>query len=604
MPDKNSQKTYPAQEYTNLLKDYGHSENRYRQICKTLTWLRLFSFLSILLSLYFALTLTPAWPGFVSAAGFLILLVILVIINASCNRKRDFYSRLCNLCKAELKVLNFEYPDFENGAEFADPNHAFSSDLDLFGQGSVFQYINRTVTFMGRRQLALWLTNPCLDSHEILLRQVSCRELSGNTGWRLHFAAKGIENPADDDPGNLFRWLKEENLFSKHSVWKKILPVWQLLMGILLVSVITGWIGYPVLVLAGLMNLAVVGAYIRRINRVAGLFGKSYSLLASSTELLSMLGEAGFNTPWISGRVEQLITGEGSAVKEMDLLRRLLQRFDSRNNLLVGFSRNALFMTDLLLVIRMEEWKNRNAAQIPGWLEVLGQVDALNSLATFAYNNPGYAYPRPVSGNFNMNATEMGHPLIPATERVCNPFTMNGWHSILVLTGANMAGKSTFLRTIGLNHILAHTGGPVCAADFEFLPSRLITSIRTNDSLIKHESYFYAELKKLKSIIETLEQGTELFILLDEVLKGTNSNDKLNGSLILIRKLLQLPTSGLIATHDIALGELSKEFPDHISNGCFEAEIQEDQLHFDYRFKAGIARNMTALFLMKQMGIV
>jgi len=173
-----------------------------------------------------------------------------------------------------------------------------------------------------------------------------------------------------------------------------------------------------------------------------------------------------------------------------------------------------------------------------------------------------------------------------------------------VLTGANMAGKSTFLRTVGLNHILAHTGAPVCAIEYSFTPVSLITSIRTNDSLIKHESYFYAELKKLKSIMDALNDGRELFILLDEVLKGTNSNDKLGGSIILLRRLIGKQVSGIIATHDIALGELDKEFPDNIHNYCFEADISEGGLSFNYRLRPGIAQNMTALFLMKQMGIV
>ena len=594
----------PEQEYADLLEDYKRLEIRYQKICRSLTWLRLFSFLGILISLYTGLNMVPAWPGFTLAVAFAVSLAILVILHVSHTRKRDFYSRLRNLCEAEIRALRFEYLDFEDGAGFMDNMHAFSGDIDLFGPGSAFQYINRTVTFMGRMQMADWLTHPCLDPEEITLRQESCREMSGKTAWRLDFAASGIENPSGDKPDNLFKWLKENNLFKSHSLWNKLLLGWQALLLLLLFSVIAGWLEYGYLLLAGFGNLVLLGAHIRRINGIARMFGKTYTMLESSAALIGKLGKAGFKTPWISSRIELLLIREGSAIREMEQLRKLLQRFDSRNNLLVGFFRNALFVTDLQLVIRMEEWKIRNAAHIPHWLEVLGQLDALNSLATFAFNNPGYAYPVPVSGDFRLEANELGHPLISGKERICNDFRMNGWHAILVLTGANMAGKSTFLRTVGLNHILAHTGGPVCATGYRFLPSRLITSIRTNDSLIKHESYFYAELKKLKSIIDALEKGEEVFILLDEVLKGTNSNDKLNGSLILIRKLLQLSSSGIIATHDIALGELSREFPDQISTSCFEAEIKEDQLHFDYKLKPGTARNMTAIFLMKQMGIV
>jgi DNA mismatch repair ATPase MutS len=234
----------------------------------------------------------------------------------------------------------------------------------------------------------------------------------------------------------------------------------------------------------------------------------------------------------------------------------------------------------------------------------LGEIDALCSIATFACNNPGYAFPEPVKGDFILEAKELGHPLIPQNDRICNDFTLQGWRNIQILTGANMAGKSTFLRTIGLNMVLAHMGAPACASLFRFRPTILMSSIRTNDSLIKHESYFYAELKKLKNIIETLEQRQEVFILLDEVLKGTNSKDKLNGSITLVRKLLRFPMSGIIATHDLALGELENELPGNIHNCCFEADISDGQLSFDYKLRKGAAKNMTALFLMKKLNIV
>jgi hypothetical protein len=594
----------PEQAYSLRQVEFEQTFSRYQKISKTLAWLRLFTFLSLLVFLYIGLSSKKPVIGLVIAGTCLILLIILIILNASYNRKRDYFSHLVELCKKEIKAIRHDFLEFPDGSEFIDNSHAYASDIDLFGPGSAYQYINRTVTHLGKLRLVAWLKSPCLDADEIDSRQEACREASAHIDWRLQFAACGHETEVKDSPDSLLDWIKLPDIFSNHKRLTQIISVWQAVMVLILIIVVAGWINYNYLVLVGLINLGIVGAYLKKINEVSHFFGKSYSMMTKYSGLFSKISESGFKTSWMRQRIDLLVSGNGSAAIEIGILRKLLQQFDSRNNLLVGFSRNALFLTDLLLVIKMETWRRNNKGNIQKWLEVLGQVDAMNSLATFAFNNPGYSFPVPVEGEFSLEAKGLGHPLIPQEERVCNAFSLENWHTLVVLTGANMAGKSTFLRTIGINHILAHTGSPVCATDYRFKPSLLITSIRTNDSLIKHESYFYAELKKLKSIIDALEQGQEVFILLDEVLKGTNSNDKLNGSIILIKKLLQLQTSGIIATHDISLGELEKEFPDHIINRCFEAEISNGQLIFDYKLKQGTAKNMTALFLMKQMNIV
>ena len=593
----------PESAYSSLQVNFEQSWSRYQKICKAFAWLRLITFLAILLFIYLALSGEVPITGFILSGASLLALVIFIYLNAQYSRKRDHYSYLTGLCKRELKVLCYDFLEFPDGAEFADSSHAFSSDIDLFGIGSAYQYINRTVTHMGKHQLADWLSNPCPDPNEINSRQESCREVARHTDWRLRFEAGGMETEVTDSPDSLLKWINLPDIFKNHQLINSI-RAGQAAMLLIITSGIAGWINYHYIILAGLINLGVVGLYLRKINQVSLLLGKTYTTLAKYTGLFNSICDSGFSTHWIRQKIGLLSTGKGSAASEIGILRRLLQQFDSRNNILVGFLRDALFLTDLLLVIRMEKWRVRNKENVLKWLEVLGQIDALNSLATFAFNNPGYAYPIIVHGDFSIEAQGLGHPLIPSVERVSNDFSLKGWHTLVVLTGANMAGKSTFLRTVGINHILAHTGAPVCASEYRFRPVPLITSIRTNDSLIKHESYFYAELKKLKSIIDALEQGRQVFILLDEVLKGTNSNDKLNGSIILIKKLLQLQTSGIIATHDISLGELEQEFPNHILNRCFEAEISNGQLIFDYKLKLGTAKNMTALFLMKQMNIV
>ncbi len=590
--------------YSSILANAEAARSRSHRRYIIVSWLRLVLFVAALLSIYMALTRNQASFWFILTGISVILLVSMVYLSAATAAKRDYFARLKSLAAKELDALNFNFLSFPDGADLIDSSHPYSSDIDLFGQGSVYQYLNRTVTPMGRQRLVDWLETPCLDAGEIQARQESCREVSAEPDWRLNFTASGYDAMIDSSRDNLFRWSVMPDLFMRHSLWLKFIKAWQAAAIILVIAVISGLAGYQLLILLTVVNLAITGAYIRKIGYISRLFDNSFKQLDVFKNLIRKINDSPFSSAWISERINALGIGENSAAVQIGNLHRLLGRFDSRNNILVGFVRDALFLTDISLVIKMEMWRKNNRENISLWLDALGDADAMNSLATYAYNNPGYCYPHAVQDAFCLDCNGLGHPLIHPGERVCNPFSINNLQILVVLTGANMAGKSTFLRTVGINHVLAHMGAPVCATSYRFSPVSLITSIRTNDSLIKHESYFYAELKKLKHIVETLEKGEAVFILLDEVLKGTNSNDKLNGSRILVSKLLSLRTSGIIATHDVALGEMENEFPGKIVNRCFEAQIVDDQLVFDYKLQDGTARNMTALFLMKQMKIV
>jgi DNA mismatch repair ATPase MutS len=281
----------------------------------------------------------------------------------------------------------------------------------------------------------------------------------------------------------------------------------------------------------------------------------------------------------------------------------ILDAFDTRNNILVAFFLNFLFLWDIIQVIRTEKWQALHREELPRWLETLAGTDAICSLANFHFNHPASIFPEINDDGILLTAKSLGHPLVPGESRVDNPASIPGWRHFTIVTGANMAGKSTYLRTVGVSLVMAMAGSAVIAEEMAFHPARLVTSIRTKDSLQKNESYFYAELKRLKYIMERLQQGEKLVILLDEILKGTNSRDKQSGSIALLEKLLRYDASGLVATHDLALGELEKKYPDKIVNKSFEVVIENDLLVFDYKLKDGIARQMNATFLMKKMGI-
>jgi DNA mismatch repair ATPase MutS len=258
---------------------------------------------------------------------------------------------------------------------------------------------------------------------------------------------------------------------------------------------------------------------------------------------------------------------------------------------------------DIRSAIRVAKWQQRHAPNIEKWFYALAEFDALCSLAGFAYNHPGYAWPEITEEYFHMSGRGLCHPLMKPDVCVPNDIAIDSHPRFMIVTGANMAGKSTFLRTVGVNFVLACAGLPVCASQLRVSPCSLVTSLRTSDSLADGESYFFAELKRLKMMIDRLRAGERLFIILDEILKGTNSVDKQRGSLGLVRRLVALDACGIIATHDLALGGLVDELPDHVSNHRFEADITGDELSFSYTLREGIAENMNASFLMQKMGI-
>ena len=269
----------------------------------------------------------------------------------------------------------------------------------------------------------------------------------------------------------------------------------------------------------------------------------------------------------------------------------------------MGFVLNGFLLWDLHCVRSLEKWKENSVSLLPALLDNIGQIDAFNSLANFAFNNPGYSWPVIDGDGPVIDAVEIGHPLIDDERRICNNFSIQKDGLIIIITGANMAGKSTFLRTVAVNYILGMTGAPVCAREMKFRPMKIFTSMRTIDSLSQNESYFYAELKRLKILREKIENEKEVLFILDEILKGTNSTDKTLGSKLFIRKIIELGGTGLIATHDTSLSEISKDFPEVILNKCFEIEIAGDKISFDFKLREGVTTRMNAALLMKEMGI-
>ena len=320
--------------------------------------------------------------------------------------------------------------------------------------------------------------------------------------------------------------------------------------------------------------------------------------------LLIMFENESFASPYLN-EIKLNISGKKTSSSfAVRKLGRLIQAFDSRMNMIAGFFLNGLFLWDYHCIYRLEKWKSEYKTLFPLWLEMIGEVDAYISLGNYSFNNPGFAFPEKSLNLDVFVAKNLGHQLIDESKRICNDFILEKKGTVCIITGANMAGKSTFLRTIAVNYILGMIGAPVCASELRFTPMKLFTSMRTTDSLSDNESYFYAELKRLKALKSGVENHEPVFFILDEILKGTNSADKSTGSKLFLNRLIESGGTGLLATHDTSIGMLESDHPGVIINKCFEIDLDGDYIKFDYKIQDGITQKMNAVFLMKQMGFL
>ena len=370
---------------------------------------------------------------------------------------------------------------------------------------------------------------------------------------------------------------------------------------IFLISI--GYAGFGLFILFLLVPFAIVGRKINTINTLQNQLSKKTEILAKYSDMFGMIEKESFESDLLNKQKSIISASPKSTQNAIKKLSETLAAFDYRLNLLVGIILNIFFLWDILQCIRLEKWKHTYGNEMTSAFEALFTFDELNSLAGFAFSRTKSVFPVFSNEEFVLEANDTKHPFISEKNNVGNEISINGWGKFQIITGANMAGKSTYLRTVGINMVLAMTGAPVLAKSFVLKPIDIFTVIKTTDSLQDGESYFFAELKRLKEIINTLEKDSKLFIILDEILRGTNSRDKHNGSEGLVKQLIKLNASGIIATHDLALGKLEKTFPEQVTNKRFEVEIKNNELVFDYKLKDGISQNLNATFLMKKMGI-
>lgn len=568
---------------------------------KWLAFFRLLAFLMIFVPFFiFGL---KSWISFPVSLAALFVFFFLVKKHIQTERKQKETVIKKRLAEEELSAIDHKFSQFKNGGEFSDPEHFYSFDLDLFGEGSLFQFLNRTVSVGGKEKLAGWLSSPDLDEEIINDKQKAIRELSENNVWRMNFRVAGLffeENELLHK--EMLEWSEKGLQFRNSQIVKTLLWLIPLLTFGALVPAVLGFSKLFFWLMVAVQWIFLV--YFRKeVSFYFQYFGWKSALLDKYLSVLRIIETSDFKSENLI-RLKQKTINPEPAVKTIAGLKTWTDRFEYRQNIIVMFVLNSLLLWDIRCMFHLWRWHSENHTKLASWLDVIAEYDAFISLANYAANHSQFTYPEVVEDSFVYSAKELGHPLLESRKRICNDFEIKDWSKVMIITGANMAGKSTFLRTVGINLVLAGTGAPVCAAKMKFTPVLLYTNMRTTDSLQKEESYFFAELKRIKRVLDLLEQGIPVFVILDEMLKGTNSVDKLNGSKALVEKLTRLKSVSLVATHDLKLSEMEHEIPGKVVNRCFEIRILNDEMIFDYKLSEGITQTMNATFLMRKMGII
>ena len=587
--------------------EYDRTQTRYTFIA----YLRLAIFLVGAVCTYL---LFPAGTYLALGVGIVFLTGFLLIVkyHAKLAQQQNYRSYLIQINQRELEALAGDYSAFDAGASFIDPTHPYSYDLDIFGQRSIYQYLNRTVTLLGQQRLADWVQNPFQQAGDIRQQQEAVQAITGDLDWAQRFQALGFEKlESSEDLKRLQEWLETpSHYFNKPTwrIWLWVLPALWVVLGIVALAGLhpsLSWqIGWQFPSFLFLLYLGIVGRHVNRTNKVQAQVGKQSRMLEKFSELFRHVEEAPFSGEKLNELQEKLAPHGVKSSEAIAQLGAITGNLDQRLNMIAGILLNGFVLWDLQIMYRLEAWKAQYREHVQAWFENLGEWDALISLSRLAVNHPDYCWPDPVEGPPCISAQGLGHPFIQSGDRVGNDLLLESSGTFWLVTGANMAGKSTYLRSVGVNLVLAMIGAPVCAQQLTFTPIPIITSMRATDSLQDQTSYFYAELKRLKYIIDLLREGGPTFIMVDEMLRGTNSRDKQTGSKRFIEQLVQLKGMGLIATHDLALGELQDLYPGQVYNKRFEVAIEEGGLSFDYKLQEGLSQNLNATYLMEEMGIM
>lgn len=534
----------------------------------------------------------------------LVPIAIFVVVVKKQNRlakEETYFKNLLWVFENEVKVIDQKGNGYNNGAGFEDENHPYLSDLDIFGKSSLFALINRCSTQNGINLLADKLAAPT-TKEGINLRQEAVKELAAIIDDTFKFRAilRGNDiNNIEQLKAKLKHKLAKQLKFIHQPILKFYIKLLPFIMPLLIIAgVIIGGKVWSILTLVILVHAGLTFFLTKKINEVYYGFGGTSALLADYADAIKWTEER----EWKSAIIKSLFSSNDKVSRQIEKLAKIIQAFDVRLNLLVGGVLNFTLLWDLKCCIRLDEWHKSSIENVENGLDRIGYFEDLISVATLTYNQPNWSFPT-IEDEFSFSAVELGHPLIPVKKNVHNSFNVAAKPTVDIVTGSNMAGKSTFLRTVGINMVLAYAGAPVCAQKMQVSIFKILTYMRIKDSLNESTSTFKAELNRLKMILENVSLHKNAFVLIDEMLRGTNSKDKYLGSKVFIEKLINVGTPTLFATHDLQLSELKETNQHTVRNFHFDIQIINGEMEFDYKIKNGPCETFNAAILLKQIGL-
>lgn len=594
--------------------DLSFYQNKILQISQRITvlkkahrhfgFLRLFVFTSALILFYFLFPVHNILA--------LILLVIFIISFFYLIRKQNRLSKNIKelqkmhlIYENEITVIETGVNLFGTGEEFVDVNHPYTGDLDIFGRNSMFNLINRSTTNEGKNKLAKFLSEPS-PIWELKKRQEAILELSKREDFKENMLVESIHlKKKKIDQRIIASWFEGFKFgFLNLAPFQIAFHLISLLMLLLIpISFIYDYV-YLILFFVILISIIFNFYYFGKVNIIHEKISKQSDLFANYSRLVSIISKSSFESTKLTSLKNEL-KKPNQIISELRVISRLIEQLDYRLNAYVAFFLNTILFWDIRKSIQIERWLKKNHSNIDTWLNPIGEIDALLSMSIFLFNHPDYSFPDfKEQEEVYINTIKIGHPLIPAENRICNDYKIKGKGHFDLITGSNMAGKTTFLRTIGINSVLALSGNVVCAENLVLSNFRIMTYMRITDSLEYNLSTFHAEIQRIRHILDFAKQKEACLLLLDELLRGTNSKDRASGTKALITHLINENTTGLVSTHDLSLTSMEQENPEKIRNFHFDIVNKDDDLDFDYKLKKGVSQTTNAGMLLRKIGLV
>jgi DNA mismatch repair ATPase MutS len=596
---------FPADKYTKRKEKYKKLLISQDKAISMISRLRLFDALAAILTFVFFYRSKDYYIAAATALVYLGIFIYLVMIHSGARNKKHFLTSLLKINTSSAGRLSDDWKSFaDSGEDFRNDTHPFAQDLDIFGRSSLFQLINTSSTDMGRKKLQKMLSEPCKNIEEIKTRQSSIDELSKMLWWRQRFSAEGmmlLDKSLDEE--GLFTWAGKVNRrYTANWVSILIIAAPAITISSLILSYGFHLIPTYIFKLLGIIQFASLFLFGKERNSSLNIVFTYKNNIKSYAKMLKHFEDTKFKSPYITNLQKELIDSQNrTASRQIKKLERIVESINNRRNPMF-LPINALLLWDYRCMAALEKWKMESGGLVKRWFEVIGELEALSSISVLRHDHPTWTVPQFTDKPSVIIAKSLAHPLL-TNRQISNDLSFEDNTKTLLITGSNMSGKSTLLRTTGINLILAYCGAPVCADYFKCSIMAVHTCMRVSDNLEKSISSFYAELLRIKDIVTSSKADTQVFFLLDEIFKGTNSHDRHLGAKFLIKQLIRDGAIGMVSTHDLELGELEKTSGGEIKNYHFQEYYKHNEINFDYKLRRGVSTTRNALYLIKMAGI-